>query len=135
LSSDSVVSELLLDSVDVSDRLWLAACETEGIRGGTVSPCGCWEGEEWLLKLPRERMRPKDAKRECARVLVDDAVFDWESRMVAVGRPPALLVLVVVDDIGGVLITHGRRQLDYVRHMRWARGVAWVEGGAGMLCL
>lgn len=79
LSSDSVVSDEELDNVDVSDRLCEPASEGEtGTmclvdnvsprcgRGSLAAPAGrC----ALLWTLPRERMRPSEARREWARDL------------------------------------------------------------------
>ena len=65
-SSESDVSELLLDNVDASECLWLLPA-SEGETGtctGLVSPCdagGCCGCFGVLL---RERIRPRDARRE-----------------------------------------------------------------------
>ena len=81
-SSESVDSELVLDSAEPLDCLWLRASVCE-----TVSRC-------WML--PRERIRPSDARRVWARVLtVDAAVRGLDSRLSA--AVPATLVLLPVE--------------------------------------
>ena len=99
-SSDSVVSELLLDTAEASESLWwLPASEGEtGTCAETVSPWGrCW----YCGTLPRERRRPMEARRECTPDLdlTDDAVvFAGESTLSAAraagesGGPAAAVV-------------------------------------------
>ena len=73
-----------------SERLWELVSEGVGRSGGSsvvgrgsvtemFRSAGCW--------APRERIRPKDARRECARDLTDAAmVFGLESTLSMVGR-------------------------------------------------
>ena len=87
-SSERVVSEELFDSDEASERLWLPASDGEtGTAAGAVSPgdAGCCLMLCWML--PRERMRPKEARREWLRRDLTDGALDlgWESTLSARG--------------------------------------------------
>lgn len=87
-SSERVVSELLLDSDEPSEGRWLPASEGEtGTAAGRVSPgdAGCFLMLCWML--PRERMRPREARREWERRDLTDGALDrgWESTLSGVG--------------------------------------------------
>lgn len=140
LSSESVVSELLLDNDRVSDRLWLPACRDEtGIRGRAVFSlcdaggggggrecCCCWT-------LPRERIRLREARREWAR---EDLVEDAESR-VEVGGGGGVGQATAVEGGWWMMSRGGRWKQQRQRRLRQAhataawRGVAWRGRGRG----
>lgn len=121
-SSERVVSELLLDSEEASERLWLPASEGEtGTEGGAVSPAdaGCCLPLCWML--PRERMRPSEARRE------------WERRDLTEGAlerrvEESTLSVVGADEGGG----GGRRAAGEAR--RRGRTAATSGGAAAVAC-
>lgn len=84
-SSERVVSELLVDSVGdvVSEHLWLPA--SDGETETSPGDAGCCL--MLCCRLPRERMRPKEARREWLRRDLTDGALDlvWESTLTSCG--------------------------------------------------
>lgn len=151
VSSNRVVSEEVLDKVDVSDGLCVVLARDcvlgwsliAGVSGTAVSPA--WAAEGVWNTLPRERILPNEARRECARDLTDEAtVLGFESTLSAAGASAVCgCCCRWCESADGVAAggrgdeVRGGWEVEVEEEGRSPRAIAWAatSGAAGSACV